>query len=178
MIDDAEDDWVFHQEFDYIHARAIVSCFKDPKAVFQRAFQALRPGGVLELYDPIFPLQFLDPPPENCPLAEWNKLIVEAAGKVGRPWTNAANYKSWLQEIGFEGVVENKEYCPVSPWAKGKKSKYMSLWFAQDMSIGIEAWSLALFTRVLGWEKSRLDTLLEGVREDIKNTKIHAYLVT
>ncbi|KUJ13654.1 S-adenosyl-L-methionine-dependent methyltransferase, partial [Mollisia scopiformis] len=178
IIDDAEDNWVFHQQFDYIHARAVVSCFKNPKAVFQRAFDALVPGGILELYDPVFPFQFLDPPPPNSPLAEWNKLIIEAAAKAGRPWTNGAKYKSWLQEIGFEGVVENREHCPLSPWAKGKKSKYMSLWLSHDMLIGIEAWSLALFTRVLGWEKSRLDILLEGVREDIKNIKIHAYLVT
>lgn len=146
--------------------------------MFQRAFNALNPGGTLELYDPIFPFQFLEPPPEDSPLAEWNRLIVEAAAKAGRPWTNAAHYKTWLEEIGFEGVVENREHCTLSPWAKGKKSKYMSLWLAQDMTIGIEAWSLALFTRVLGWEKSRLDTLLEGVRKDIKNTRIHAYLVT
>lgn len=105
-------------------------------------------------------------------------MLFEAAAKVGRPWTNAAKYKSWLEEIGFEDVVENKEYCTVSPWAKGRKGKYMSLWFGHDMAIGIEAWSLALFTRVLGWEKGRLDELLERVREDIKNTKIHAYLVT
>ncbi|KAF8860002.1 S-adenosyl-L-methionine-dependent methyltransferase [Acephala macrosclerotiorum] len=178
VIDDAEDDWIFNHKFDYIHARAVLSCFKNPKAVFQRAFDALEPGGILELYDPIFPFQFLDPPPEGSPLAEWNKLIIEAAAKAGRPWTNAAHYKYWLQGIGFESVVEKKEYCPLSPWAKGKKSKYMSLWLAHNMSIGIEAWSLALFTRVLGWEKSRLDKLLEGVKEDIKNTKIHAYLVS
>lgn len=178
IIDDAEDDWTFSQKFDFIHGRALVSCFKDPKAVFQRAFDALAPGGYLELIDPIFPLQFLDPPPEGSPLAEWNTLIVSAAAKAGRPWTNAPHYKTWLEEIGFEEIVERREFATLSPWAKGKRSKYISLWLQHDFLIGIEGWSMALFTRVLGWMPERLLELLEGVRRDIKDTRIHSFSET
>lgn len=39
----------------------------------------------------------------------------------------------------------------------------------------LEAYSLGLFTRVLGWSRERLDKLLDGVRADLKNPKYHLY---
>jgi hypothetical protein len=109
------------QKLDFIHGRALIGCFEDPKAVFARAFEALAPGGYLELRDPIFPLQFLDLPPDNSPLVECNKLIIEAA-KAGRPWTNAQRYKQLLEEIRFEGVVERRDFGTLSLLAKGEIS--------------------------------------------------------
>jgi hypothetical protein len=35
--------------------------------------------------------------------------------------------------------------------------------------------SMALFTRVLGWEIDRVRELLEKVKQDMMNTKLHAY---
>lgn len=41
--------------------------------------------------------------------------------------------------------------------------------------MGLEALSMALFTRVLGMEKEQVKELLVGVKADIENTKIHCY---
>jgi hypothetical protein len=40
----------------------------------------------------------------------------------------------------------------------------------------LEGFSLAVFTRVLGWKKEEVETFLVQVRNDMKNPKIHAYL--
>lgn len=55
-VDDAEDEWAFSMPFDYIHARAVVTCFKDNRAILQKIFDNLAPGGVFELQDPSFPM--------------------------------------------------------------------------------------------------------------------------
>ena len=39
-IDDVEDEWVYGQEFDYIHGRLLTLCFNDGAAVFKKAFKA------------------------------------------------------------------------------------------------------------------------------------------
>jgi hypothetical protein len=49
-IDDAEDEWVYGQEFDYIHDRLLTLCFNDGAAVFKKAFKALAPGGYFDLH--------------------------------------------------------------------------------------------------------------------------------
>ena len=174
-ICDAEDEWDFSTPFDFIHMRAIVTCFRDPRAVFASALKALAPGGYLQLRDPLFPFLYHDPPPANCALKRWNELILEAGTKLGRKWTNAHNYRQWLQELGYRDVVEIKERLPLSPWAKGKRMKYLSLWLQHDMLSGLEGMSMALFTRVLGWEAEAVKTFLVAVRKDIQDTSIHAY---
>jgi SAM-dependent methyltransferase len=176
-IEDAEDPWTFPEElkFDFIHGRVLLSCFQSPKTVFTSAFNALAPGGYLELRDPIFPFRYATPPPKDCALARWNDLILEASTKAGRPWNNGAHYKRWLEEIGFVDIVERREYAPMNPWAKGQRNKVLSIWIQRNLLMGLEALSMALFTRVLGMEKREVEQLLLAVERDIKDTKIHCY---
>jgi Methyltransferase domain len=174
-IDDAEDEWTFTTPFDFIHMRAIVTCFKDPKAVFASALANLVPGGYLQVRDPLFPFLYMTPPPENCALVKWNDLVLEAAQRMGRSWTNAHHYKQWFHDLGFEDVVEIRERLPLSPWAKSRRMKYLSLWLQHDMLSGLEAMSMALFTRILGWKAENVREFLVDVRKDMQNTSLHAY---
>lgn len=43
------------------------------------------------------------------------------------------------------------------------------------MSQGMQSYSLALFTRILGWSVEELEVLLIDVRKEMKNPRIHAY---
>ncbi|KAM3079857.1 hypothetical protein ACMFMF_003278 [Clarireedia jacksonii] len=100
---------------------------------------------------------------------------MEASTKAGRPWNNAVHYKRWLEEIGFVDVVERKEYAPMNPWAKEQRNKLLGIWVQKNMLMGLEALSMALFTRILGMEKHEVEQLLLEVEMDIKDTKIHCY---
>ncbi|TPX19002.1 uncharacterized protein E0L32_011319 [Thyridium curvatum] len=174
-ICDAEDEWSFPQKFDFVHMRAVVTCFRDPKAVFAQARDALQPGGYLQLRDPIMPFKFHTPPPEDCALVRWNGLLREATARIGRRWDNAQHYARWLRELGFVDVREHEEAIPLSPWAKSRRLKYLSLWLQHDMVSGLEGMSMALFTRVLGWEGAKVKEFVEEVKKDICNPSIHAY---
>jgi SAM-dependent methyltransferase len=175
-VDDAEDEWTFSTKFDFIHGRALLSCFNDSKHVFQQAYNALVPGGYLELQDGIFPMQYVGDVPENCALKKWNELILGGAAKAGRAWTNVQHYKRFLEEIGFEDVEEKSFYWPTSPWAKGKHAKQLAMYFQEDMLTGIEGMTLKVFTGVLGWTPEQVQVFLVDVRKDLKDLNIHAYL--
>lgn len=41
--------------------------------------------------------------------------------------------------------------------------------------MAVEAYALALFTRVLGWSNERTQVFLAGVRKDLKSSKVHSY---
>ena len=156
--------------------RATAVCFKDPRSVLKSAFNSLRPGGYLHHYQPIFPFAFQDPPPPDCALKRWADLLHEASLKIDRPWNTAQYYRKWMEELGFRDIVEIRERLPLSPWAKGKKIKIMSLWLQQDVLAGMEGFTMALFTRQLGWTPGEVRSFLEDVGTDIRNTSIHAYL--
>lgn len=44
-----------------------------------------------------------------------------------------------------------------------------------QMFESVEPYSLALLTRVLGWDNTRVQALLAGVRADLKNLSYHMY---
>lgn len=49
IIDDATQDWSFHQRFDYIHTRTLTMGMPDWDKFVDQAYKHLQPGGILEL---------------------------------------------------------------------------------------------------------------------------------
>ena len=155
-IADAEDDWNYGRPFDYIHGRALLTCFADPRSIIQKAYDNLAPGGYLELQDGLFPFQFMDPQPSpEHPLRNFLEKVAECGAKIGRPWDNVQHYKRWMQEIGFEAVEEKRLYWPCGPWAKGEKMKKLGIYFLEDMKHAFEPVGMKMFVKVLGWSEEK-----------------------
>jgi len=174
-IDDAEDEWLYSEEFDFIHMRGMIACFSDPRSVIERAYNHCAPGGYLEMQDGMFPLHCHDDSLEGTALDVWAKACVEAGAKIGRPWNNAPNYKRWMEELGFEEVNEKIFEIPTSTWPRGKKAKELGIWFHANMMDGLGA-SKVLLTKAMAWTPERVELLLMDVRKDLKNTGVHAYM--
>lgn len=174
-IDDADDEWTFGTRFDFIHARAMCSCFSDHKNVIQSCYDALQPGGWCEWQDMSFPFRHMGPVPEDTTVVHWTELICEAAVKINRPWSNVERYKQYFEEVGFENIVERRFYWPVGPWAKGDYYKSLAAYFLEDIKKGMEPISMKLLP-ILGWSKEEIQVLLAKVRQDLAKPNIHAYL--
>ena len=52
--------------------------------------------------------------------------------------------------------------------------KTVGSWNLVQIEAGLEAFSLRLFTQLLGWTTEDVQTLLANVRKDLRNPKIHA----
>ena len=50
------------------------------------------------------------------------------------------------------------------------------VWCREDLLSALEGISLAVLMRGLEMTKEEVDALLVGVRDDIKNNRIHAYI--
>ncbi|KAE9373877.1 S-adenosyl-L-methionine-dependent methyltransferase [Stipitochalara longipes BDJ] len=174
-IDDAEEDWVYTRSFDYIHGRALISCFRDPPSVIAKIFANLTPGGIFEFQDPIMPLKSVDGTLAGTALDEFQTSCMEAADKLGRPWTNGKNYWRWMREAGFVDVVEKSYFWAINGWVRGDKQKLQAMWLQENLREGLPAWGLRSLSKGLGWEKERIDGLIERARGDLRNTAIHAY---
>ncbi|PQE04462.1 hypothetical protein CJF31_00007286 [Rutstroemia sp. NJR-2017a BVV2] len=175
VIEDAEEPWTYPSQFDYIHGRALVSCFRDPPSVIQSIYNSLLPGGYFELQDPIMPLRSVDSSLTGTSLDEFQKQCMAAAEKLGRPWTNGKNYGRWLREAGFEDVVEKSYYWATNQWVRGEKQKVQAMWLQENLREGLPAWGLSTLSRGFGWSKERIEGLIEEARKDLKDPKVHAY---
>lgn len=177
-VNDFEEEWSYTQKFDYIHGRALTASFRDPRFVLASAFDALEPGGWFEIQDPTMPLLCIDNTMEGTAIQEWTKLMCAAGEALGKRLTNSKNYKRWMEEIGFVDVEEVHFPWAINPWPRGKKEKLVALWMQQDLLDGLHGMSVGMFTRGLGWTTERVELLLVGVRNDIKNRHIHTYVDT
>jgi hypothetical protein len=100
---------------------------------------------------------------------------MEGSTKLGRPWMNVKNYKGWMEEVGFEDVIEKNFYWPINTWAKGTYFKEVGAFFQQDLMNGIEGMSLKVIGN-LGWTAEQIREFLGGVKRDIQDTSITAYV--
>lgn len=175
-VDDAEDDWLYKQKFDYIHGRFMCTCFKDPAGVFKKAFNSLAPGGYFEMFDFTARFGAVDDSLRGTNLEKFSDRMIEGAGKLGRYLEHAPNYKAYFEEAGFVDVVEKKFQWPFNTWPKGKYFKSLGMWFNQDMHEGLSGMVMATFTRALGMTRDEVELFLVDVRKDLDNRNIHAYL--
>lgn len=119
-VDDAEDPWTYSQPFDYVHGRALFTCFKDPLTVFRNAYAAIKPGGYFEMQEIYFKPTSVDDSIKGTALEIWMNKLVEGAAVLGKDWHCTKNYTQWFQEAGFVDVVERQFAWPSS------ESKFLS----------------------------------------------------
>ncbi|KAK0099254.1 hypothetical protein ONS96_008488 [Cadophora gregata f. sp. sojae] len=198
LIDDAGEDWVFSQKFDFIHARQL-HCAVEEKRLIEQAIQYsdystyilsnfhdgenflthdrnLHPGGFFEMQELAFPGTCDDNsnPPSNA-LSKWNALMLEASTKMSKPLNNPPKYAEWMRDAGFTNVHSSLYKWPSNTWPKSKKEKTLGLWNMVNTLDGLEGFTMAMFTRVLGWTPEEVQIFLVDVRRDCKDRKLHNY---
>jgi hypothetical protein len=166
IVDDAEDEWLFSHPFDYIHARGVVTCFSDAKAVLKSAYEALIPGGYFEIQDPVLPISWGEEPPADSQFLLWNKLSIEAAAKGGQPWTNTPKYESWMHEIGFEQVNVLKFSVPIGTWMNGEKEKATGNRALGNWMQAIEPMTTRNLSRI-GWSAEESQVFTAKIRDEL-----------
>lgn len=177
-IDDAEDEWLYSETFDYIHLRMMFHCFKDHADVMRSAFNHLRPGGYMEWQDWMGVLQSSDDSIRGTPIERWSQLYVEAGTRLGRDMLAPRKYKDWMIDAGFVDVVETRLAVPGNPWAKGKENKRMGFLQMTNFLDGLHAATMTLFTKGLGWTPDQVEVFLIEMRKAIKDPKHHFYWTT
>jgi len=177
-IDDAEDEWLYTEQFDYIHLRMMFHCFKDHVGVIRSAFEHLRPGGYMEWQEWPGVLQSSDDSIRGTAVERWSRLFVEAGTRLGRDMLAPRKYRDWMIEAGFVDVNEVKLAVPGNPWARGRDNKRMGFLQMTNFLDGLHAATMTLFTKGLGWTSDEVEVFLVEMRQAIKDPKIHFYWTT
>ncbi|KAK3331848.1 S-adenosyl-L-methionine-dependent methyltransferase [Cercophora scortea] len=181
FVDDLEDEWNFPQKFDYVFARFMTGSILDWPKFFKQSFNNLNPGGIIELQDIIYPMRSDDGTlTEDSALHKWSVTLAEGFRAAGRPLDSALEYEAQLAEAGFVDIVRVPYKWPTNRWPRDAKYKEVGIWANENALSALHALSLAIFTRPkgeggLGWTVPELEALLDGVRKDMSNTRIHAY---
>ncbi|KAJ3956865.1 hypothetical protein N0V92_006579 [Colletotrichum tropicale] len=177
-VDDVEKEWTWSQPFDFILCRNMIMCFTAEgwENMMRQAYNALEPGGYLEIQDSRWPMTSDDGSlKKNHSMLKWCTMLTKAADKIGRPLNITETFDDVMRKVGFEDVRKTRIRFPVSPWPKDPKLKDMGMWTQASLLPGLEGMSLALMTREMDWSKEETMILCAEVRKELSDPKIHAY---
>jgi len=174
-VDDAESPWTYSTPFDFIHSRYMVAAIEDWPGLIKRAFQHTKPGGWVEFQDLDINMYSDDDSfTDDLDLKKWNRLLIDGYRKLAREPCPGPMLEGWLKDAGFENVTHKKYKMPAGPWPKDKHYKEIGAYNLFQLLEGFEAFSLAPFTRKLGWTVPEVQVLLTGVKKDVQNPRVHS----
>ncbi|KAH7184942.1 S-adenosyl-L-methionine-dependent methyltransferase [Fusarium flagelliforme] len=178
FVDDIEEPWTFSEPFDYVHSRMMTFSIRSWPELASNIYKNLVPGGYVELLEvDLFANSDDNTLTEDSEFSKLLHLLDEASTKIGRPFQDNKKNKGILQDAGFVNIVETVLKWPNNSWPKDKKHKEVGQWnnLNMDHFKGLEAISMAVLTRVLGWSLEEVTVFLAKVRKDLGNKAIHAY---
>ncbi|KAI9806983.1 MAG: hypothetical protein M1833_002641 [Piccolia ochrophora] len=179
-VDDIESEWTYPTPFDYIHVRYLATAIADWPTLVKRCFQNVAPGGWVEFQD--YDMQYysedgsLKP---DAPTAKWIGLSIKAAYDNGRDpspgpklegWGDGRRTSNWCVSCTLLLYGQTHMTKAIQP------QKTVGAWNLLQILEGLEGFSLALFTRTLGWSLEEVQVLLAQVRKDLRDPAIHMQL--
>lgn len=179
-IDDARDQWTYPLDyFDYIHVRQLAGSMLDWSDLIAQCYTHLRPGGKLEISEGRANFWYAhDSVSEDSFtyqwLMEWRRLSASMNFDVFP--TLPSIIQSTQSSKHFENVQTVERLVPVGGWPRDKHLKEIGKYFKfQFLESGLDAYTLALFTRVGQWQELEIKALLARVRQEMQEGKMHLY---
>ncbi|CAL8582130.1 hypothetical protein XPA_007803 [Xanthoria parietina] len=174
-VDNVEEDWTYHQPFDYIHCRMMGNAIRDWPRLNRQCFEHTRPGGWVEFID--LDLTWTSPDgslQESHASKTFNNEFIKASREAGIESCPGLYLEGWMKDAGFKDVKAEKYVWPVGTWPKDKHLKEVGAWNYLQIMEGLEAFTYALFTRHLGMSKAEVEVICANIRKEIKNPAMHA----
>ncbi|CAI7678900.1 unnamed protein product [Penicillium pancosmium] len=174
VVEDFESEWIYEpSSFDFIHA----SCVSDWPQLFKRCYDHLKPGAYFEIQESaVWAWSDDGTCPPDSPIFELLRAMDMASNAIGKPYNVYPYLRQWLIEAGFEDVNQFVYFLPYSPWPKDPYLKELGKFQAAMVQHAIEAYSLRLFTQVLGWGEDVSKIFQASVKKQLRDKNMHAYV--
>ncbi|KAI9835358.1 MAG: hypothetical protein M1837_003805 [Sclerophora amabilis] len=175
---DFESPWALGESsFDLIHLRVGVGSVSSWPELYQRICDHLKPGvGTFEHVEIDLEPRCDDGSlsPESS-LVKWWGWLAEATQRVNKPLAYNHWTRAMLERAGFVDIQEEIIQAPLNSWPADPHLRDVGRWYNLGTTEGLEAYSLAPFTRVFKWPLSEVHRIIKDVKRDMNSKRIHAY---
>lgn len=178
IVDDAEAEWLYPEaSLDYIHLRHMTSSIRDWPLLVSRAYQALKPGGWIEMQELMFDLRCDDGSlrPGNL-VADFFGNMKEGLTAFGVDLLAMRHNRQYLVDAGFVHVDEVPRKVPLGTWPKDAKMRTIGLYNRSMVYEALSGVSIKPFKHGLGWSQEKIELYLIGVRKGLMDSTQHGFL--
>ena len=173
-LDDAQNAWAYNEPFDFIHMRNLSGAFSDWSAIYAEVSKNLRPGGSFEIADCGW-IQFRKETPDSN-TSIFNGAIRSAADNSGRP-LDLDHMKRPLFDKAELNVIKTRAFeVPLGTYDPDPRKKVAGKMALIAVLEGLEAMSLRLLTKHLGWKEEDVRKLCEKVQEEVMRAEARAFI--
>lgn len=171
-VDDAREEWTYSKPFDFIHIRGLTGAFSDWHAIYSEACKHLTPTGSLEIAD--FGL-IKDPnTAADSYLSIFNGACQSAAEKARTPLGLDHFRKEVMEGSGLIVARSRVLDVPIGTWPSDPRKKVAGKMALISTLEGLEAMSMRLLTKYLGWKEDAVRDLCEKVKEELMKPGVRA----
>ncbi|KAF2815435.1 S-adenosyl-L-methionine-dependent methyltransferase, partial [Mytilinidion resinicola] len=161
----------------YIHGRMIAVGVRSWTALARQCYDALAPGGWVEIQELSFPLRCDDgSAPPDGPMLQWSANMMAGGAAFGVDMTGSRYFPDILVSTGFEEVTLKPYQWPNNPYSSDPVLRAIGESQQHNFRNGLEGFSVGLFTKALGWSLEKTMGFLGEVREVIGDTREHVYM--
>jgi hypothetical protein len=140
----------------------------------REVYRCTKPGGWVEHAE--FSMESFSDDKTHGP--NYTRLITlfnEALNKIGRPSPAPQSMKAALEKVGFVDVTVVTKKYPQGIWPKDRRLKHIGAMALLAAETGLEAYTLALLTRVLEINGEEAKQINRDALKDIKDRRYHSY---
>ncbi|KAL9089236.1 MAG: hypothetical protein Q9165_005804 [Trypethelium subeluteriae] len=174
---DYEGHWAMGQDsWDLIHVRMACGSVSSWPELYQKIFLHLKPGdGYMEQVEIDLQPRCDDGTLLEGALKQWYDCLKDATARISRPIEYQHNTRQMLQAAGFIDINETVIRAPYNSWPADPHQKEIGRWYNLGLTEGLEALSLAPFTRVYQWPVPSVGRIVEDAKRQIVSKKQHGY---
>jgi hypothetical protein len=136
-------------------------------------------GGWVEVKDiDFFPYSPNGSLPQDSAITAWHSKVLEAASICGIDLRlSSSQLKQYFEEAGFVNVTVEEFILPCGTWPRNKKLKQIGMCLREMINTfeGLEAYSLAIFTKAFGWSRSESDIFIEKAKRETRSQTFNWY---
>ncbi|KAK2006759.1 methyltransferase domain-containing protein [Colletotrichum eremochloae] len=197
-VEDATNDWAWERDsLDFVHVRNLVGGgVPDWRALFQQAYEHLKPGGQIEFSEVrtrFFDLVDSSGDEPTAPTREgggggggekdhglmtacreFEVRLAEMAAIAGVDFDPIPKIPAILSNVGFEKVGRWSDLVPIQAVGHDEKMVRKGAQFAHMLEYGLENYSLAVFAKG-GWDEKGIRDLLQRVHKESRDMTNELY---
>ncbi|KAF7551866.1 hypothetical protein G7Z17_g4711 [Cylindrodendrum hubeiense] len=177
-LDDIEDEWLWGESsFDFIHGRELIMAIQDWPRLIRQAHDHLKPGAYLQLGGSVPDFRSDDDTlPQDSAYMEMGRIYLEMSARVNLSGLEPTKWKRYLEEAGFEDVVERILKIPTNPWPRDPYLKKIGAFELHHFRESIANVFARGYEQILGGDPTYFQVLLARARKEVSNPNMHSWV--